>query len=37
MYEGLGQGWAISGPRATCGLPQRFQWPVEAFRKNHQV
>ena len=33
----LAQGWAISGPRATCGPPQRFQWPAEAFRKNHQV
>jgi len=21
-------------PRATCGPPQRFQWPAEAFRKN---
>jgi len=30
----LRQGWAISGPRATCGPPQRFQWPAEAFRKN---
>ena len=33
----LGLGWAVSGPRATCGPPQRFQWPAEAFRKNHQV
>jgi len=33
----INQGWAISGPRATCGQPQRFQWPGEAFRKNHQV
>jgi len=31
------QGWAISGSRATCGPPQRFQWPAEAFRNNHQV
>jgi len=31
------QGWAISGPRATCGPSQRFQWPAEAFRKNHQI
>jgi len=22
------QGWANSGPRAKCGPPQRFQWPV---------
>jgi len=28
----LWQGWANSGPRAECGLPQRFQWPGEAFR-----
>ena len=28
----LAQGWAISGPRDTCSLPQRFQWPTEAFR-----
>ena len=28
----LGQGWAISGPRATCGPPQRFKWSVETFR-----
>jgi len=27
------QGWANSGPRATCGPPQRFQWPAEAFKK----
>jgi len=33
----LGQGWVISGPRAICGPPQRFQCPTEAFRKNHQV
>ena len=32
--DGLSQGWAISGPRATCGLPQRFQWPEDAFSKN---
>jgi len=30
----IGQGWAISGPRATCGPPHRFQWPARAFRKN---
>ena len=35
--DALYQGWAISGPRATCGPPQRFQWPVEAFRKDHQI
>jgi len=29
----LAQGWAISGPLATCGPPQRFQWPAEAFGK----
>jgi len=29
----LVQGWANSSPRAKCGLPQRFQWPAEAFRK----
>jgi len=33
----LTQEWAVSGPRATCDPPQRFQWPAEAFRKNHQV
>jgi len=31
------QGWAISGPRVTCGLPQRFQWPANAFRKNLRI
>jgi len=29
----LRQGWAISGPRATCGPLQSFQWSAEAFRK----
>ena len=33
----LVQEWAISGPWATCGPPQRFQWRAEAFRKDHQV
>jgi len=33
----LGQRRAISGPRATCGPPQSFQWPAEAFRKNIQI
>jgi len=28
----LKQRWAINGPRATRGPPQRFQWPAEAFR-----
>jgi len=34
------QQWAISGPRATCGSPQRFQWPAEAIREkpyNHKI
>jgi len=31
----LSQEWAISGSRATCGPPQRFQWHAEAIRKNH--
>jgi len=30
----LRQRWAISGPRATCGPPQRFQRPEKEFRKN---
>ena len=30
---GLGQGWPISGPRATFVPPQRYQWPAEAFSK----
>jgi len=30
-------GWAISGPWATCGSPQCFQWPAEAFRNNFQL
>ena len=30
----LEQGWAISGPRATCGPPHRFQWPARAFIQN---
>jgi len=29
----LSQGWANSGLRATCGRPQRLQWPTEALRK----
>ena len=33
----LGRGWAISGPRATCGPPQHFQWHHEAFKKNLQI
>jgi len=33
-YLALEQGWAISGPRDTCGPPQRFQLPAKAFRKN---
>jgi len=33
----LAQGWAISGPGAPCGPPQRFLWPAEAFRKNHKI
>ena len=33
----LWQGWAISGPRATCGQSQRFQWPAKAFRKNLKI
>jgi len=28
------QWWAISIPRATCGPPQHFHWPANAFRKN---
>jgi len=31
------QGWAHSGPRATYGPPQRFQWPAETLRKNLQI
>jgi len=23
----------ITGPRAACGPPLRFQWPAEEFRK----
>jgi len=34
LNNALTQGWAISGPWATCGPPQRFQWPAEAFLKN---
>jgi len=34
---GLSQWWAISRPRATCGPPQRFQWPAEAYIKYHQI
>jgi len=34
LYHCLEQGWAISGPRATCGPPHRFRWPARAFRKN---
>jgi len=30
----LEQGWANSGPRATCEPLQRFQWPAEVFRKS---
>jgi len=30
----LKQWWEISGPQATCGPPERFQWPAEAFMKN---
>ena len=30
-YIPIGQGWANSGPRATCDPPQRFQWPAEQF------
>jgi len=26
-----------TGPRATCGPPQCFQWPAEAFRKNLNI
>jgi len=37
IHYHLAQGWAISGPRATCGPPQRFQWPAKAFRKNLQI
>jgi len=37
MHNYVNQGWAINGPRATCGSPQSFQWPAEAFRNNHQV
>ena len=33
----LNQGWGISGPRATSGPPQRFQWQTEAFRKKLQI
>jgi len=29
----LHQRWENSGPQATCGPPQRFQWPIETFRK----
>ena len=31
--ESLGEGWANRVPRATCGRPQRFESPAEAFRK----
>ena len=27
------RGWANSGPLASCGPPQHFQWPAEAFKK----
>jgi len=37
IFIHLIQGWAISGPRATCGPPQRFQWPTEEFGKAHQA
>jgi len=30
----VGQCGPTTGPRAVCDLPQHFQWPVEAFRKN---
>jgi len=37
VFDSLWQGWAISGPRAKCGPPRRFQWPAEAFRKDLQT
>jgi len=37
LFNCLQQGWAISGPRAPCGPPQRFQWPAEAFKKKFQI
>jgi len=33
----LYQGRAISGPRAKCDPPRRFQWPADAFRKDLQT
>ena len=30
----LNQGWAISGPRATCGPSQRLHWPAKTYWKN---
>jgi len=30
--------WGLTtGARATCGPPQRFQWPAEAFKKNLHI
>jgi len=26
-----------TGTRAACSLPQRFQWPAEAFKKSPQI
>ena len=37
LHYRVEQGWAISGPRATCVPPQRFLWPAEAFRKNLKI
>jgi len=34
---GLWQGWSNTAPQAKRGLPQRFQWPAEAFRKYVQT
>jgi len=34
---GFSWGWAIVGPRATCGPPKHLQWLAEAFRKNLQI
>jgi len=31
VFYALSQGWAIRGPRATCGPPHRFQWSSKAF------
>jgi len=37
LFIQLERGWANSGPRAKCGPPQRFQWPVQEFRRYVQI